>query len=50
MKIVSVILSGGLNFLITGSAEFIGSIINNTDHISVTNVEKPTYPVNLENY
>ena len=50
MKIVPVILSGGLNFLITGGAGFIGSIINNTDHISVTNVEKSTSPGNLENY
>jgi len=50
MKIAPVILSGGLNFLITGGAEFVSSIINNTDHISVTNVEKPTYQGNLENY
>ncbi len=50
MKIVPVILSSRLNFLITGGTEFIGSIINNTDHISVTNVEKSTYPGNLENY
>ena len=50
MKIAPVILSSRLNFLITGSAEFIGSIINNTDHISVINVEKPAYPGNLENY
>ncbi len=50
MKIVPVILSSRLIFLITGGAEFIGSIINNTDHISVTNVEKSTYPGNLESY
>ena len=50
MKIAPVILSSRLNFLITGGTEFIGSIINNTDHISVTNVEKSTYPENLENY
>jgi len=50
MKIVPVILSSKLNFLITGGAEFIGSIINNTDHISVTNVEKSTYSGNLESY
>ena len=50
MKIVLVILFSRLNFLITGGAEFIGSIINNTDHISVTNVEKSTYPGNLESY
>ena len=50
MKIVPVILPSRLFFLITGGTEFIGSIINNTDHISVTNVEKSTYPGNLENY
>ena len=52
MKIVPVILSGGLNFLITGGAGFIGSaviryIINNTNH-SVVNVDKLTYAGNLE--
>jgi len=52
MKIAPVILSGGLNFLITGGAGFIGSavirhIIENTDH-SVVNVDKLTYAGNLE--
>ena len=52
MKIAPVILSGGLNFLITGGAGFIGSavirhIINNTNH-SVVNVDKLTYAGNLE--
>ena len=52
MKITPVILSGGLNFLITGGAGFIGSavirhIIENTDH-SVVNVDKLTYAGNLE--
>ena len=50
--IVPVILPGGLNFLITGGAGFIGSavirhIINNTDH-NVVNVDKLTYAGNLE--
>ena len=52
MKTVPVILSGGLNFLITGGAGFIGSavirhIIDNTEH-SVVNVDKLTYAGNLE--
>ena len=50
--IAPVILPGGLNFLITGGAGFIGSavirhIINNTDH-NVVNVDKLTYAGNLE--
>ena len=50
MKIVSVILPSRLFFLITDGAEFISSVIDNTNHISVTNVEKPIYPGNLESY